>query len=66
MRSPASGRMFVVRALEKLQSEREIRKSHHSQLVKAVEQTLGKLLYMVSSEHNVHACELCPLLPFEH
>lgn len=47
MRAPGSGRMFVVRALEKLQAEREIKKSHHSQLKKAVDQTLGKLYFII-------------------
>ncbi|XP_047737905.1 brefeldin A-inhibited guanine nucleotide-exchange protein 1 isoform X3 [Hyalella azteca] len=53
MRSPASGRMFVVRALEKLQSEREIRKSHHSQLVKAVEQTLEDVKKALGSDVSI-------------
>ena len=35
-------RMFMLRALEKIYAEREIRRSHHSQLKRAVEQALGE------------------------
>lgn len=35
--------MFIVRALEKILSDKDIRRSHHSQLKRACEVALGKL-----------------------
>lgn len=35
--------MFIIRALEKILSDREIKRSHHAQLKKACEVALGKL-----------------------
>ncbi|KAK8729377.1 hypothetical protein OTU49_008796 [Cherax quadricarinatus] len=43
MNSAPSARMFMLRALQKIYGEKEIRKSHHSQLKKAVEQALEEL-----------------------
>jgi hypothetical protein len=36
--------MFIVKALEKILSDREIRKSYNQPIKKCCEQTLGKLL----------------------
>ena len=41
MNSAPSARMFMLRALERIHGEKEIRRSHHIQLKKAVEQALG-------------------------
>lgn len=41
MTSSPFARMFMLRALEKIYAEKEIRRSHHSQLKRAVEQALG-------------------------
>ncbi|XP_069166610.1 brefeldin A-inhibited guanine nucleotide-exchange protein 1 isoform X3 [Procambarus clarkii] len=43
MNSAPSARMFMLRALEKIYGEKEIRRSHHSQLKRAVEQALEEL-----------------------
>lgn len=42
MNSAPSARMFMYRALEKIHAEKEIKRSHHSQLKRAVEQALGE------------------------
>lgn len=34
--------MFIIRALEKILSDREIKRSHHAQLKRACEAALGK------------------------
>ncbi|XP_076064031.1 ADP ribosylation factor guanine nucleotide exchange factor Sec71 isoform X2 [Oratosquilla oratoria] len=43
MNSEVSATMFMLRALEKIHSEKEIRRSHHSQLKRAVEQALDEI-----------------------
>ncbi|KAK7060645.1 Brefeldin A-inhibited guanine nucleotide-exchange protein 1 [Halocaridina rubra] len=43
MNSAPAARMFMLRALEKIYGEKEIRRSHHIQLKKAVEQALEEL-----------------------
>lgn len=35
--------MFIVRALEKILADKDIRRSHHSQLKRACELALGKI-----------------------
>lgn len=40
------GNMFLTRALEKILSDREIKKTHHSQLKKACEVALGEFGFM--------------------
>jgi len=39
--------MFIVRALEKILSDKDIKRSHHSQLKRACEVALGKLFEAV-------------------
>lgn len=39
--------MFIIRALEKILNDREIRKSHHSQLKRSCEVALGKNLFLI-------------------
>jgi brefeldin A-inhibited guanine nucleotide-exchange protein len=36
--------MFIVRALEKILSDKDIKRSHHSQLKRSCEVALGKLI----------------------
>ncbi|MPC83340.1 Brefeldin A-inhibited guanine nucleotide-exchange protein 1 [Portunus trituberculatus] len=43
MTSSPFARMFMLRALEKIYAEKEIRRSHHSQLKRAVEQALDEI-----------------------
>lgn len=38
--------MFIVRALEKILADKDIRRSHHSQLKRACELALGKILVL--------------------
>jgi brefeldin A-inhibited guanine nucleotide-exchange protein len=38
----STGEMFIVRALEKILSDRDIRRSHHAQLKRACEVELGE------------------------
>ncbi|KAK3864360.1 hypothetical protein Pcinc_029955 [Petrolisthes cinctipes] len=47
--------MFMLRALEKIYAEKEIRRSHHSQLKRAVEQALDELRNEVGGTDNVSA-----------
>lgn len=37
--------MFMLRALEKILADKDIKKSHHSQLKRACEVALGKIIY---------------------
>ena len=37
--------MFIVRALERILADKDIKRSHHSQLKKACEVALGKFFY---------------------
>lgn len=46
--------MFITRALEKILSDRDIRKSHHSQLRKACEIALG----IQNLTYFIHFCIL--------
>jgi brefeldin A-inhibited guanine nucleotide-exchange protein len=43
-RTSKTKEMFIVRALEKILSDKDIKRSHHSQLKRACEVALGKLL----------------------
>lgn len=38
--------MFIIRALEKILNDKEIKRSHHSQLKKACEAALGKVPFL--------------------
>jgi len=42
-RTSKTKEMFIVRALEKILSDKDIKRSHHSQLKRACEVALGKL-----------------------
>lgn len=39
--------MFIIRALEKILADKEIKRSHHSQLKRACEVALGKYFYLL-------------------
>ena len=39
--------MFIVRALEKILADKDIKKSHHSQLKRACEVALGKNFFLI-------------------
>ena len=43
---PNKKEMFIVRALERLLADKEIKRSNHSQLKKACEVALGKLIFL--------------------
>jgi brefeldin A-inhibited guanine nucleotide-exchange protein len=43
-RTSKTKEMFIVRALEKILSDKDIKRSHHSQLKRACEVALGKFL----------------------
>ena len=45
--------MFLTRALEKILSDKEIKKSYHSQLKKACEVALGKFHSTRYSDHGL-------------
>lgn len=45
--------MFLTRALEKILSDKEIKKAHHSQLKKACEVALGEFHSLVSMYVNL-------------
>jgi hypothetical protein len=49
-RTSKTKEMFIVRALEKILSDKDIKRSHHSQLKRACEVALGKyfdILYLL-------------------
>ncbi|XP_042880494.1 brefeldin A-inhibited guanine nucleotide-exchange protein 1-like isoform X2 [Penaeus japonicus] len=52
MNSAPSARMFMYRALEKIHAEKEIKRSHHSQLKRAVEQALEDLRSELGGSDN--------------
>ena len=54
-RSSKTKEMFIVRALEKILSDKDIKRSHHSQLKKSCEAALGKLndLFYTFTLHRV-------------
>lgn len=45
--SPTTPEMFIVKALEKILSDRETKKSHNSQIKKACKTALGELKVLV-------------------
>lgn len=47
--------MFLTRALEKILADKEVKKSHHSQLRKACEVALGKFWHY----HNLRLSLIC-------
>ena len=51
--------MFIIRALEKILSDREIKKSHHAQLKRACEVALGKYNEPTTSIFNYYEKSTC-------
>lgn len=53
--------MFLTRALEKILSDKEIKKSYHSQLKKACEVALGKrvMFYLSHCSFNILSRDRC-------
>ncbi|KAG7171828.1 Brefeldin A-inhibited guanine nucleotide-exchange protein 1-like [Homarus americanus] len=63
MSSAPSARMFMLRALEKIHGEKEIRRSHHSQLKRAVEQALEELRSELGGPENGSGTSISAALP---
>ncbi|XP_071512604.1 brefeldin A-inhibited guanine nucleotide-exchange protein 1 isoform X2 [Panulirus ornatus] len=63
MSSVPSARMFMLRALEKIYGEKEIRRSHHSQLKRAVEQALEELRSELGGPENGSGPSFSAALP---
>ncbi|XP_068200225.1 brefeldin A-inhibited guanine nucleotide-exchange protein 1-like isoform X2 [Palaemon carinicauda] len=63
MNSAPSARMFMLRALERIHGEKEIKRSHHIQLKKAVEQALEELRSELGESDNGSGGGLSAALP---
>ncbi|XP_050735041.1 brefeldin A-inhibited guanine nucleotide-exchange protein 1-like isoform X2 [Eriocheir sinensis] len=63
MTSSPSARMFMLRALEKIYAEKEIRRSHHSQLKRAVEQALDEIRAELQEDEKVPSGGVSAALP---
>lgn len=48
--------MFIVRALEKILGDKDIKRSHHSQLKKACDKALGKLVQYYFGGDSILYC----------
>lgn len=46
--------MFIIRALEKILADKEIKRSHHSQLKKACEVALGNYAIIYNSQQKTN------------
>ena len=66
-RTSKTKEMFIVRALEKILSDKDIKRSHHSQLKRACEVALGKyfdilyllvLNFVINKWHSNVRCDL--------
>lgn len=54
--------MFIVRALEKILADKDIRRSHHSQLKRACELALGNLIHNFIYPNNSKVFPIYPSL----
>lgn len=51
--------MFIVRALEKILADKDIKRSYHSQLKKSCEVALGKAILTHSIKDNIATLLIC-------
>ena len=64
MQETKTKNMFLKRALEKILSDKELKKANHAQLKKACEVALGKLMFFYCTLlHFFYSYLLCSQLP---